>query len=121
MRERCAICNLNAHHWHHVVYEQHVEKHGGDTTDPRNLMPLCFQCHGAHHGRSKVIGLHKIPKAAIDFAHELLGAYAGDYLARYYRAPHYLRDNHTSTVDGARAAEEDLGRYARYPDRSDAE
>jgi hypothetical protein len=114
--DRCAVCNLRAHHDHHVVYEQHVRKHGGDPDDPRNLMPLCFQCHGSHHGRSRVIGRHKIPAAALEFADGLLGDYAQDYFARYYRDPHYLRDNYTVSVDGARAVEELSHRHTRYPE-----
>jgi hypothetical protein len=73
-------------HSHHVVYEQHVRKHGGDPNDTRNLMPLCLGCHGAHHARMRVIDTERLPAGAVAFAEELLGDYAADYLAQYYRA-----------------------------------
>lgn len=69
---------------HHVVYRQHVRREGGDEWDPRNALPLCDSCHSRHHRRSRVIALSVLPASALEFASELLGAYAFDYLRRYY-------------------------------------
>jgi hypothetical protein len=85
MPDRCAVCGGRAVHSHHVVYEQHVRKHGGDPRDRRNLMPLCLGCHGAHHNRSRVIPVRRLSLSNLEFAAGLLGEeYAEDYLARYY-------------------------------------
>lgn len=81
---RCLICKARAVHSHHVVYAQHVSRAGGDLKDPRNLVPLCFSCHGAHHARSRVIPLSKLPDAVYEFARGLLGPAAFDYLQRRY-------------------------------------
>jgi hypothetical protein len=83
---RCAApdCPSRAVHFHHVVYRQHIRGVGGDVDDPRAVMPLCFSCHGDHHARCRVLPRSCLPAAAVEFAHEVLGAWADDYLARRY-------------------------------------
>lgn len=70
---------------HHVVYEQHVRKYGGDIYDPRNGLTLCMTCHNKHHhdadGR---LSTGDLRPENIEFAFELLGAYTADYFVRYY-------------------------------------
>lgn len=71
---------------HHVVYEQHVRRAGGDVYDPRNGLTLCGVCHATHHGqldRGKV-ALSVLRDENYDFAFELLGPAAYDYLRRHY-------------------------------------
>lgn len=84
-RPRCVCgCGQRSVHDHHVVYEQHVERAGGDVKDRRNLVPVAFNCHGAHHGRSRPLELAVLPDSCFVFAGELLGAAGFDYLRRRY-------------------------------------
>lgn len=78
-------CGSPAAHLHHVCYQQHVKRHGGDTSDERNFLPLCHGCHFNHHSRSKVLALSVLLDSNFDYADELLGLAAPDYLQRYYR------------------------------------
>lgn len=72
---------------HHVVYEQHVRKAGGDVSDPDNSLTLCQVCHFEHHSASDDrIRLDQLRDENRRFAEHLLGAYAQDYLRRYYDA-----------------------------------
>jgi hypothetical protein len=76
---------------HHVIYEQHVRKAGGDPWNLRNALDvgLLCDCHRKHHasGPGRVpIPLGKIPTAAVEFAADLFGkARARLYFDRYYR------------------------------------
>lgn len=79
-------------HPHHVVVRQDLEKLGFSKRneedhwilwDPRNCLRLCPDCHMNHHG------LHPVPLknlllANYDFAFEILGDGAGDYLRHRY-------------------------------------
>ena len=78
------MCGARATALHHVCYQQHVRKHGGELDDARNLIPLCYDHHRRHHSRHEVIPQSSLPPAAVEYAHELLGDAAGDYLNRYY-------------------------------------
>jgi hypothetical protein len=67
------------------VYRQKVERAQGDIWDPRNSMTLGNGCHSRHHNSTKgKLPLTAIPSAAIEFAYELLGPAAHDYLKRRY-------------------------------------
>lgn len=68
---------------HHVVYAQEVRRRGGNEWDGRNAMRLCDRCHGKHHGPQR-IALGRLSEANLDFAFELLGPFAYDYLRRRY-------------------------------------
>jgi integrase len=84
-RARCICgCGQRAVHLHHAVYRQHVTRHGGDLRDPRNLVPVAFTCHGGHHSGAARLRLSRLPDAVFDFAAELMGAAAYDYLRRRY-------------------------------------
>ena len=52
--------------------------------DPRNLVPVAFACHGAHHGRSRPFELGALPDEVFEFTGELLGPAGFDYLRRRY-------------------------------------
>jgi hypothetical protein len=72
---------------HHVVYEQHVRKHGGDSWDPDNGLTLCLSCHSKHHnGTDKHVPIAVLRPENLAFAFALLGDYAADYFFRYYHA-----------------------------------
>jgi len=46
---------------------------------------MAFNCHGAHHGRSRTLSLAVLPDSAYSFAVEVLGAGAAyEYLRRRY-------------------------------------
>jgi hypothetical protein len=86
---------------HHVVYEQELRKVVGAlrhtglarvdrdrllrlTTDPRNLVFVAFDCHGAHHSGARRYPLSVLPDSVFEFAAEVLGPRAHRYLrARY--------------------------------------
>ena len=51
----CEACGERSVHAHHIIYEQHCRKHGAPVYDVRNRMLLCFNCHGQHHARRKVL------------------------------------------------------------------
>jgi hypothetical protein len=70
---------------HHVVYEQHVRNEGGDCHDGRNALCLCDSCHMSHHRRgTRVVPLEVLRDCNFEFAGELLGPAAYDYLRRRY-------------------------------------
>lgn len=87
----CGVCGRRGRLLrHHVVYEQHVRREGGDPWDLRNALDVgrYCDCHDAHHrsgpGR-RPIPLAKVPEEAIAFAVDLLGEdRAVDYFRRYY-------------------------------------
>jgi hypothetical protein len=82
----CALCGSSRRlQRHHVIYEQHVRRRGGDCFHPDDCLTLCFNCHVAHHrGRGGRIRVSQLRPENIEFACALLGAYARDYFVRYY-------------------------------------
>lgn len=82
----CASCGKRADEWHHVVYQQELRRSGASCADRDGMMPLCRECHTAHHSRSDPLPLASLNDAAYDFAVRALGrgpAYV--YLRRRYR------------------------------------
>jgi hypothetical protein len=69
---------------HHVVYKQHLPVEL--RWDPRNALPVCDDCHERHHNASRRIPLSALTAQNLEFAREVLGAAAGDYLERRYAA-----------------------------------
>lgn len=85
----CDCCSRPSWHLqrHHVVYEQHVRKEGGDVWAMANSMLLHPDCHAQHHAAVKRIPVAKIPREAMDFAIGLMGRdRAALYLTRYYES-----------------------------------
>jgi hypothetical protein len=82
----CRICGSSHRlNIHHVVYEQHVRREGGNTLDPDNGLTLCFTCHMKHHhGADDRIAVSQLREENVDFAFDLLGPAAYDYFIRYY-------------------------------------
>lgn len=83
--KQCALCPSRSNlKLHHVCYEQHVDREGGDISDPRNSLTLCVRCHDSHHGLGR-IDLSKLRDENYAFAAELFGADAAyEYLRRRY-------------------------------------
>lgn len=70
---------------HHVVYEQHVRKRGGNPWDPRDSFTACFDHHNRHHHNADArIHVRDLTDENLRFARELLGEAAVDYFIRYY-------------------------------------
>jgi hypothetical protein len=82
----CLMCGTTRRlQIHHVVFEQHVRAEGGDPWDPRDGVTLCLACHvSTHKAGRKPLALWMLPDAAIEFAAELYGPGAYDYLRRRY-------------------------------------
>lgn len=87
MSERCANCHAPADELHHVVYRQELRRLTGDPDDTQNLVPLCRDCHAAHHSRVDPLATRVLPDSAFEFARGLMGAgMAYEYLTRRYVA-----------------------------------
>lgn len=98
---------------HHVVYEQHVRRAGGDRWDPRNALALCVPCHMSHHRRgTKIVPLVALRDENYAFAFELLGAAAFDYLRRRYVGDDPRLHAWLTRVEAAAANSGDLSRGA---------
>lgn len=95
-RGPCACgCGRAGQNGHHVIYRQELRRRaergpGGVSyraliVDRRNLVPMAFDCHGAHHARSRVLAMHRLPDSVFEFAREVLGVGpAWVYLSRHY-------------------------------------
>jgi len=91
-------CGHPPAHLHHVTYQQELTRvyrtarREGRATRPlkailgdeRNLVPAAHLCHGSHHARSQPYRLDMLPDSAYEFAAEVLGVRAHDWLARRY-------------------------------------
>lgn len=102
MKAKCVCgCGQRSANNHHAVYRQELKLWAvgrrGDTIkgkgsrtfddlakDERNLVPMTFDCHLAHHNRSRTLPLAKLPDPVFEFAAELMGPAAFDYLRHYY-------------------------------------
>ena len=83
----CEACRLRtAVDPHHVILEQELVRRGLDPdADLRCGMALCRDCHDAHHaGGAGQIPIRRLRDETLDFAFEVLGPYAYDYLRRRY-------------------------------------
>lgn len=70
---------------HHVVYEQHVRKRGGNAFDPDDSLTLCWDCHAKHHhSADDRLHVRVFRPENVVFARALLGDYARDYFVRFY-------------------------------------
>lgn len=53
--------------------------------DERNLVPVCLDCHAAHHARQRPLELTDLPNEVFAFARAVLGVGpAHEYLIRRY-------------------------------------
>lgn len=68
-------CGRRAVHRHHVLYEQFLKREAGRdralakrlVKDPRNLVDVAFDCHGAHHNASQKYELRSLPDSVFEF------------------------------------------------------
>jgi hypothetical protein len=92
-RPRCICgCARPGRHGHHVVTQAEIKKHvakgeqGRWLKDKRNIVPMDFRHHFAHHNASRRLWLDVLPDSCFEFAVELMGAgQAYEWFARYYR------------------------------------
>lgn len=70
---------------HHVIYQQELRRIGREDLlwDSRNCLRLCTACHADHHGIHSV-SLVSLTAANYEFAFEVLGLRAYDYLRQKY-------------------------------------
>lgn len=86
MKGRCVGCGRRGVHRHHAVYEQHIDREGGNARDQRVLVWVCRSCHDAHHARTAPLPVRVLPDGVFEFAAELLGGPAAyEYIVRRYR------------------------------------
>lgn len=80
----CALTGqAGAFHAHHAVRASDVRRAGGDPWDIRNALRLSIRVHFNHHGIYKLpIGV--LTDENIEFAYEVMGPAAYDWLSRYY-------------------------------------
>ena len=89
----CAVCGREWR-WpevHHVVSQQHIRSRGREDVlwSPDNGLSLCprglgCDAHERHTNASQRIPREVLSEHNVIFAREVLGAYAADYLDRYY-------------------------------------
>lgn len=92
MKRRCVCgCGRRGGHDHHVIYRQELRRRASLErsyraleTDRRNVVPVAFDCHGGHHSGARRLRMHVLPDAVFEFAGELMGSAAYDYLAARY-------------------------------------
>lgn len=112
-------CLRRAAHRHHVVYEQELRRRWDSSpkvrkrwptypklkNDVRNLVDICFNHHtgteGHHSGGRHTLPLEMLPDEAIEFAFELLGPFAYDYLRRRYAGEDPRLESHLATASQA--------------------
>ena len=100
----CAHCGQRGQLFgHHVVLARHVRAAGGDVWDLRNRLGVLHACHMAHHsgGLDQRFDQTMLRQENIDFAYELLGDRAQEYLDKHYpRTPVSRADKWKRTVAG---------------------
>lgn len=109
MAQRCVCgCGRRSANRHHAIYAQEIKArvpvghgragYGMDYTtramrsaeqarwlrDPRNLVPIAFACHQGHHSGHRRLPLGVLPDSVYEFAAELMGPAAYDYLHAHY-------------------------------------
>ncbi|MDQ1584508.1 MAG: hypothetical protein QOF36_2562 [Microbacteriaceae bacterium] len=86
----CAVCRRGgSFDSHHVIEKQELERRGLWKWDPRGALRLCkgaLGCHDQHtyKGGADRVPLAKLTTENIDYAFEVLGPFAYDYLKRRY-------------------------------------
>lgn len=88
----CAGCGVITGGWdaHHVVERQELKRRHEPQFDARNALRLCNErapgenCHGAHTSAMRRVKLTDLRVENLDYAFEILGPFAHDYLARRY-------------------------------------
>jgi hypothetical protein len=88
----CAVCHgVGPFDAHHVVDKQTLRRQGlqrNDLYDTRNALRLCSRfgnnCHFQHENRRRIVKTGELLDRNIEYAWEVLGSYAVDFLRREY-------------------------------------
>jgi hypothetical protein len=85
-QDSCAACGRRGpFQAHHVVEKKHLTD---GLYPPDDALRICAThvrpCHFDHHYAGKRIATRRLTDANVAFAFSVLGAYAQDYLRRYY-------------------------------------
>jgi hypothetical protein len=90
MRQRCCQVpdcphpRMNDWDAHHVVYKQELRRMGVFIWEPRDALRICDTCHERHHKRHRPIPIVALRDCNIDYAFEIMGIRAYNYLTRHY-------------------------------------
>ena len=97
---RCAACPRRAVHLHHLIPRQVLRREGMSRylSDPRVLLPLCFECHFNHESWSRRLTRDQVPAETWGLAREM-GEWAVVRLERDY--PRYGDHAGPAGDDGA--------------------
>ena len=97
---KCAICNRPAVHHHHLIPKQVLRREGrrDRLSDPRGLMPLCFECHFNHESWARRITRDELPASVWAFAREL-----GEPFVVRVEQDYPVRERSTASARVARA------------------
>lgn len=119
---RCAVCGEKATDAHHVVYKRDLKERGLFVWDARDGLALCRDCHDGHHySPQAVVLLVHLTDASVQYAFEVLGAYAYDYLLRRYPGgPPDLRLESRLAAATEAEAQAEGGREARSDEQAAA-
>lgn len=84
----CAVCGTTrGFQAHHVVTKQELARlglSGDDLYDSANALRLCQTHHLRHHGGIRRVRTAELKDLNIRYAFHVLGAFAADWLRRYY-------------------------------------
>lgn len=86
----CAVCQkATVFEAHHVVEKQELRRRGEPKFDTRNALRLCKplhgkNCHSRHTTGTRRVKVSELTVDNLDYAFEVLGAYAYDYLRSFY-------------------------------------
>lgn len=92
-RQRACAVTFDARDWaakknweaHHVVEARWLKMHHLPVWDPRNALRLRPDVHRKHTNRVEIIEMRFLLDCNIEYAFEIMGAAADDYLHRLYR------------------------------------
>jgi hypothetical protein len=87
----CAQCDSTGRfEAHHIIEKQWLKRHGfewRDRYDTRAALRLCLLCHHGQTSKLKKVELKNLTLDNLEYAFEVMGAAAADYLHRHYEGP----------------------------------
>lgn len=97
----CTICRRGGDFSaHHVVFRRWLKKNHKPLHDPRNARRLCPSCNLNFEARSIEFPLERLLDVNIDYAFEVMDAYAYDWLRQNYSGDDPRLDVMLNVVSG---------------------